>query len=319
MVKKAAIFGLILLATTSCHTDLFFGKVEGVAAQVYAPNGRTPVYDGRVVIEELEAHGYVGETMTGPDGGFVFPTVPDASYRVTITSANEVFETIYHIEVEDGYSAGEVEVLMSPVREGTFVNVPGRYDDMSVIFADLGYRYRTVELAELAVSSGTIEGADVVFLNSGVDTVWAENPDVTAKLRAFVEAGGRLMVSDRAWPFIRAIWPNRVTWPADPEIGGLYQDITADVAPGGLRTCVTVPTWELRYAQGNWALPSGTTGTTFISGDVETSAGSRADAPLLLGFAAGDGFVYFSTFNWRTQYKEGRVAVRTFNYLIANR
>jgi hypothetical protein len=51
---------------------------------------------------------------------------------------------------------------------------------------------------------------------------------------------------------------------------------------------------------------------------VGTSAGPREGAPLLVGFNAGAGFVAFSTFEWRTQYVEGRLAVRILNYLIAN-
>ena len=317
MVKKV-LFIALTLAATACRTDLFFGKVEGVAATVYAPNGRTPVYRAKVVIADLKPGGYYGETVTSAAGEFLFRDVPDGLYRVDVTSPNGLFKTAFHAEVNDGHTPGGVEVLMAPARAGTFLNVPGRYDDMGVVFTDLGYLYKTVGVDALKGSPGPLGVADVLCLNSGVDAAYAQEESVVKNLRSFVENGGRLIASDQAWPFVKAAWPEKVDWADDPAIGGIYQEVETIFADGDLKRCATVPKWRLRYNLGNWAIPRATTGTVFVRGDVETSTGRRADAPLLIGFRYGRGFVAFSTFDWRAQYGNGRLSVRVFNYLVTN-
>lgn len=317
MVKKV-VFITLSLAATACRTDLFFGKVEGVAATVYAPNGRTPVYHAKVVIRDLKPGGYYGETLTSAAGEFSFREIPDGLYRLDASSPNGLFKTAFHAEVIDGHTPAGVEVLMAPARAGTFLNVPGRYDDMGVIFADLGYLYKTVGIDALKEPQSPLGVADVLCLNSGVDVAYAQEESVLNNLRSFVENGGRLIASDQAWPFVKAAWPEKVDWADDPAIGGIYQDVKAIFADADLKRCATVPKWRLKYNLANWAVPRATAGTVFVRGDVDTSKGRRADAPLLIGFRYGRGFVAFSTFDWRGQYACGRLSVRVFNYLITN-
>ncbi len=317
VVRKGVFIALVVLCG-ACRTDLFLGKAEGVAANVYAPNGRTPAYRADVAVADIKPGGYYGEAVTSASGYFAIPEIPDGTYRVDVTSANRLFKTSFHADVLDGHSAGGVEVLMAPARAETFVNVPGRYDDIGTIFDDLGYRYQTIGVDLLARSESPLRDAEIVCLNSGADAAWAENDTVIENLRAFVEKGGRLIVSDQAWPFLEAAWPQKITWRTDPAVGKPQQEVEGVFVDAEMKRCATVPKWPLRYDLGNWAVPTGTAGTTFIIGDVETSAGRLDDAPLLIGFGYGRGFVVFSTFGWRTQYAQGRLAVRVFHYVIAN-
>jgi len=319
MMAKRIFIAALFLGITACRTDLFLGKVEGVAANVFAPNERTPAYRAGVVIEDVKNYGYYGETSTSQTGTFSFPAVPDGVYQVSVTSANGVFGTGFYVEVVDGHSPGDVKVSMVPTRVGTFLNVSGRYDDMGVIFSDLGYAFRSVAIEDLARAANPLEDADIVCVNSGVDTAWAQDEIIVQRLRSFVWRGGRLVVSDQAWPFLKAGWPKKVTWPQDPAVGSGNQNVDASFADADLKRCATVSTWPLRYDLGNWALPEDTRGTVFARGDVNTSSGSRDDAPLLLGFTHGSGFVVFSTFGWRAQYGRGHLPVRVFNYLVANK
>jgi hypothetical protein len=317
-IKRTSLI-MLLLVTAGCQTDLFFGQIEGAGGKVIAPNGRTPVYRAKVVIEDVEPGGYYGETLTTAAGDFSFESIPDAKYRMDISSPNGLFGTVSYAEVLDGHSPGGVEIIMSPLREGTFVDVAGRYDDMGVVLSDLGYLYRTMEAEALAQPTNPLAGADVAFLGSGIDVALAEDDRVVANLKSFVSAGGRLIVSDRAWPFIEAAWPARINWGADPAIGNGGQEIVATIADGDLKRCATVTSWRIRHDLGAWAVPESTVGTVFVRGDVDTSTGPREGVPLLVGFEDGAGFVAFSTFAWRTQYARGRLPVRVLNYLIANR
>jgi hypothetical protein len=318
MVKKLMIIALAW-AAVSCRSDLFFGQVEGVAATVLAPNGQTPAFRARVVISDLKPGGYYGETYTSAAGAFVFRTVPDGQYRLTATSPNALFRTEFHAEVLDGHSPAEVEVTLQPARAEAVVNVGGRYDDMGELCTDLGYRYRTTSVAALVGTKDPLAGAKLVFLNSGVDVAEAQNDVVVARLRSFVAGGGRLIASDRAWPYVRAAWPGAIAWPGQPEIGDGSQEVEASFVEADLRKCATVSSWRLQYELGGWAVPDGTTGTVLVEGEVETAAGKRRAAPLLVRFAAGSGYVAYSSFDWRTQYEHGRLAVRVFNYLLANK
>ncbi len=284
-----------------------------------ARNGQTPLYRADVVIEDVKQPGYYGRTETDAAGEFDFPEVPDARYRLTATAANGLFNTYFFADVLDGHSPDGVEVAAKPTRAGTFIVVPGVYDDMGVIFADLGYVYRTVDVASLAVSPSPLAGMDIVCLNSGVDISWAASEAVKANLRSFVDGGGRLLVSDRAWPFVREIWPAQVTWGSDPETGKGGQDTAGTLTDDDFKRCMAVSEWDLRYDMDGWALPATTSATVFIRGDVATTGGDRAGAPLLLGFASGKGYVVYATFNWRTQYLEGRFPVPAFYYFITNR
>ncbi len=318
MVKKA-IYVTVALAALACRSNLLLGKVEGVAANIYAFNGRTPAYRAEIIVADVKAGGYYGEALTSAAGYFNIPGIPDGLYRVNATSPNGLFKTSFHADVVDGYSPGDVEALLSPARAGTFVSVPGLYDDMGKIFVDLGYRYKTMGAEALAQEQNPLRDADITCLNSGVDTAWAQNETAIKNLRSFVENGGRLLATDQAWPFIRAAWPGKVTWPADPAIGSPYQNVETEFVDADLKRCVTVSTWRLRYDLAKWAVPTATTGTVFVRGDVDTAAGKRTGAPLLLGFAYGRGYVSFAMFDLRTQYRQSRMAVRVFNYLIANK
>lgn len=298
---------------------MLLGKVEGVAANIYAFNGRTPAYRAEIAVTDVKAGGYYGEAVTSAAGYFNIPEIPDGLYRIDAVSPNGLFKTSFHADVVDGYSAGDVEALLAPARAGTFVNVPGRYDDMGTVFVNLGYRYKTLGVEALAQEQNPLRDAEITCLNSGVDTAWAQNETVIKNLRSFVEKGGRLIATDQAWPYIKTAWPGKATWPADPAIGRSYQDVEAEFVDADLKRCVTIPRWRLRYDLDKWAVPTGTTGVVFVRGDVETNAGKKDGAPLLIGFAYGRGYVSFATFDWRTQYRRGRMAVRVFNYLIANK
>lgn len=318
MVKKT-LYITLLLTALACRSDLLLGKVDGVAANIYAPNGRTPAYRAEVVVADLKPGGYYGKTVTSAMGYFAIAGIPDGLYRINVTSPNGLLKTGFHADVVDGYSAADVEALLAPARAGTFVNVPGRYDDMGALFADLGYLYKTVDAEAFAGNQNPLRDADILCLNSGVDTTLAQEETCITNLRSFVEKGGLLITSDRAWPFVKAAWPGKVTWRADPAIGKGGQDVEGAFVDADLRKYATIPKWRLKYELGNWAIPDDTTGTVFVRGDVETSSGTRGNAPLLIGFAYGRGFAAFSTFDWRTQYSRGRVAIHVFNYLITNK
>jgi len=320
MVKKILVLNVVasLATVVACRSDLFLGRVEGVAGKAIAPNGRTPFYGAKVVVEELKQPGYYAESVTDVAGVFAFPAVPDGKYRVTVTSVNGVFKTLYFVEVVDGHSPEGVEVILPPARARSFYVVPGKYDDIGAVWADLGYLYKTLDVSALAVTPNPLADADVVSINSGADTSWADNAVVRSNLRSFVAAGGHLLVSDRAWPFIAKTWPGKIEWGSSPEVGS-SQELAATFADTDLAKYMTVPTWRLYYDLPGWALPEAGGGPVFVTGDVATAGGPRDDAPLLLGFPAGDGFVTFATFTWRRQLAAGRLPARVALYLLANR
>lgn len=306
------------LTAFSCHSNLFLGKVEGIGGKALALNGRTPFFHAKVSVYDLKPTGFYAETDTDDSGEFHVSGVPDGKYRVVISSPNNLFSESYFIEVVDGYSPGHVEALIDPAREGTFLVIPGKYDDPGEVLGELGYLYQTTDAASLANFPSVVDGADILCIGSGADNSYAANAFVRSSLRSFVSAGGILVVTDKAWPYIAGAWPGVIGWGENPEIGE-SQEVTANIADADLRAYFTRESWKLSYDLPGWALPAEVQGDVLVSGNVTTRNGLREDAPLLCGFSYGDGFVIYSTFGWRRQIATGRLILRAALYVLANR
>lgn len=182
--------------------------------------------------------------------------------------------------------------------------------------------------------TGQVEGQpeidlyDAIFINSGArgfgayvynsldsDDSVLKNQASLDQIRAWVEAGGNLVVSDWAYDLVEALWPDAIDFARDDTVVddaqcGTSERVSASVLGDEMQAALDgVTEVELVYDYSYWTPIEAVDAATdvYLRGDVtwRQSAAegevSLEDAPLLVGFDAGAGRVIFSTFHWRAQ------------------
>lgn len=172
-----------------------------------------------------------------------------------------------------------------------------------------------------------LDNFDAVFVNSG-SRGWGEfvyngvDPDnelvdsVTAleNIEAYMARGGTLIVSDWSYDLIEAMWPEQVTFVyegdgLDAAQVGHSEEIVARVTDEDLLKAIGEEQIDLAYDFSYWTVIEDVASDVdvYLRGDVSYRLadgggyGTLEDVPLLIGFGAGGGRVYFSTFHWRAQ------------------
>lgn len=164
------------------------------------------------------------------------------------------------------------------------------------------------------VDSGTRGFGDVVYNGLDPDDGLLSDPRIADNVRAFVEGGHALVVSDWAWELVELCWPDQVAFLAEsdgPDAAqvGTSEDVTARVLDSALVDALGSDTTRLALDYSAWTVVEsvGPDTTVLLEGDVllrpdpEAAEQSRLDVPLLLSFPAGSGVVVFSAFHWRAQ------------------
>ncbi len=150
---------------------------------------------------------------------------------------------------------------------------------------------------------------DIIFIECG--SLWDQleaSGDMAAiedNLRAFVEAGNSVYVSDLAQPFIQKSIPEAVDFYRDgdgtsgPREGTSGQDVTADVLTAEMETLLGSDTTTISYDSPGWAVAEdgGIDSTVHFQGDVATNDGEVEDSALMVIHEAGDGNAIFTSFH----------------------
>ena len=153
--------------------------------------------------------------------------------------------------------------------------------------------------------SGKVNGRHIVFLPCGDSTQPAPNtdlssdPQIEANLKAFVEAGGRLYVTDWHYDFIARTFPGKIAFSgASSEACSSCGRNTYDAAAS-----VTDPdpsSWMTAQSLSSFTLQKSYTGIDSVSGAKVWVSGSKSGAapkPATLSFEQGCGRVLFSTYH----------------------
>lgn len=177
-----------------------------------------------------------------------------------------------------------------------------------------------------------IDRYDAVFVNSGARGfgAWVYNstaPDnslvtdaaTLEHVRAYVDNGGTLVVSDWAYDLVEAIWPDAIDFARDDAVlddaqCGTSEAVTATVINADIQQqLLDNPTVELAYDYSYWTVVASVADDVDVHlvGDLSyRESGAVGDveltgAPLLVSFQTeGGGLVVYSTFHWRAQRAE---------------
>ncbi len=164
----------------------------------------------------------------------------------------------------------------------------------------------------------TLSQFDIVAINCSpeIDTPTAAE---VAALRAFVEAGGKLYVSDYAFPYVTSAFPGAIDF-ADEPYGGNTQSLPAEVTDDDLASYLGMSSVVVDFDLPDWVLVDGPgLGTdVLLEGNVveslhssgcppterhrhrSASSSSRSASrlrPLALSFTYGAGEVVFTSFH----------------------
>ncbi|CAN5921105.1 hypothetical protein BH11MYX4_BH11MYX4_14410 [soil metagenome] len=193
--------------------------------------------------------------------------------------------------------------------------VHGQYDEIEASLQKLGIDPSAIEIVQSALigvaaksflsDAGQVNGRHIVFLPCGDYTQPSPNTDLSAdpqiqdNLRAFVEAGGRLYVTDWHYDFIARTFPGKIGFAgasasACSGCGRLTYDAAATVTDPDLSSWMSAQNLSAFTLQKNYTEIDGVTGAkVWVSG----SKAGAAPKPATVSFEQGCGRVLFSTYH----------------------
>jgi len=326
-----------------------------VAGYVMAPDGTTPVVDAYVYIPTAAAsRRAVPFDYTDQYGYFRIDNVPAGPQTLAVNAGP------FHYERSINVTGGQVNLVApqdNPITMGggggTQVKMAvaaGYYDAISDVLDRLGFPrlaspddpgtgyvlYGEVAPTPPSFGSGDISPVlsdtallakyHIIFLNCGTDESAVWDPTLMANLRAWIEAGGFLYVSDLAYDFVEVAYPDAVDFYGDDAVRdsaerGVPGQVTADVLDSGRQAALGKNTAQINFNLGSWAIIDGVgTGTdNLMRANVQAydlGLGSVSDhrtrnlgvaqlplsnRPILVRFRAGQGGVIYTSFHNEAQ------------------
>ncbi|MBI5526397.1 MAG: hypothetical protein HY897_08675 [Deltaproteobacteria bacterium] len=300
------------------------GPTGAAAGIVYAANAESRIAGVKAYAE------YQGvETLTGPAGDFVLGGIPVG--RQIIHFEKGIFATTVEAVIEEGMTTYIDVPIALEVDAGKIAIVRGSYDSIEEVLERLGYygfaMYNGMgwdassekNIATLVGNAREMEKYYAVFLNCGVSTDGATDPEVKAALRAYTAGGGKLYASDWAYDYVEQAFPDHITFFGDDltphsAAAGMSGVIPGIVMDGPLGAYLGKSEVELNYNLGQWVVTtdSGPETKVYVKGNVPDP--EVPGAPLLVSFSEGDqgGRVVYTTFHNEAQTSADMDAILEF-------
>lgn len=329
-MKKLGLFGLLcfMVAITmfGCSSTPT-GTTGKITGSIYAADGATPIANATVYLKTDSSK----TTTTNASGYFELSGTWIIAGTFTLVAEKGAFKLEFTSTVTaegSNTSVGTKEV--DPADPSATVPdlgvVVGSFDTIQDIIHSLGYKYVTIEAADL-LNYAYISTFEAIFLNCDSDSGYiVDDASKEANVKNFVESvGGSLYASDYAADVIEAIWPSAVTWyggsVTNAKKGTQGQTITAEVVDADLQVVLGKNTASIYYNLPYWVVISaeGTGTTVLLKGaptvssvyslgaqgrtasisDVSASSTTISSKPLAVKFTpvAAKGTVIYTTFH----------------------
>lgn len=236
--------GAVILSAAACSggSDSVTapGTTGTIAGRVTAGDGTTPVALASVYLESAGP----GSGVTSDVGGkYTLQQVPSGSQVVIAVKGN--FRSTVTVTVEPGKTTNAPAAKLAP--QGKLGYVSGLYDNIQAIVTELGYPIESVSHASLESSSALVQ-YKMLFLNCGAG-VTTDAATVNA-LKAWVQAGGTLYVSDWELDVVQAMFPNDILIVGS----GDEQTITAAISDATLQQFTGKATASIAYDLPAWKM-----------------------------------------------------------------
>jgi len=164
------------------------------------------------------------------------------------------------------------------------------------------------------INSGTRGLGAYVYNGVDEDDAVVGNATALDHVERYMARGGTIVASDWSYDLIEELWPDRVTFAyeddgLDAAQVGSSEEGLAEVTDDELADALGEDVVELSYDFSYWTVIEEVADDVdvYLRGDLTYRLddgggyGTLEDVPLLIGFGAGGGRVYFSTFHWRAQ------------------
>lgn len=332
---------MLLLLSLACESDSTFHVVTDVNA------GEDTTISGRVCspwtntwLEGASVYTHLFDndnnlyatvsTTTDVTGAYALTELPTGrTYTIYIQMGNEMVDMF---EAELPLAGGlEVKEPECGGGGGGVVVISGAYDEFDKVLPAVGVSaYDTVngetgsDLIDFLASVDNLNEYEKVFFTGGhtEEDVFYDtdgNGDAAAiqavhdSLRAYVQGGGEVYVTDWSYDVIESIWPNHIDFLGDDtladvaqrgETGGVSAHVTDKDMGNVVGSDVTVV-----YDLIEWPLIESVSGdvTIHMTGTATWRDGFETydipSSPMLVSFTDGDGLVLMSTFRFTTQAK----------------
>jgi hypothetical protein len=316
-------------------------------AFVYIPLADGPTERSGTCGQCVSTAGVLASATTGIDGAFSLTGLPEGTY--TLATQKGAFERRATITLtcrENTIASDESIRLPKTSSEGTVPHIAvvgGMFDAMENVLSKIGLARDVVQFfpgpdewsgepdprsQELLSSSGMLDGFDYLFLNCGEMLEGGEGPygerlpsmlenaAVRESLRAFVERGGRLYVTDQAYDFVEQLFPasldfaggggSGLSTTAEPtnaaEIGPDLRSVRGAIHDDTLRAWLELLGFlesdgsvELLNFVGDWAMVDAADAETKVW--VDGVAGGGSARPLTTSFEYGCGRVLYTSYH----------------------
>ncbi|MBI3071839.1 MAG: carboxypeptidase regulatory-like domain-containing protein [Deltaproteobacteria bacterium] len=307
----------------------------GITGRVCAPSARLFLAQARVFVDATDCNGNAvhRETTSDNDGRFTLSGVPSGRWTLTIEKGSfRVSRTVQVIAGRTVNAAESEEKLCFARNAVKIAVVTGDWDNVGHSLDTLGFQYDTIEGRQLGFSTDVVTFLrdrnrmmtyDIIMLNCGSRTAQdmpSDWPTAAANLKAFVEAGKSLYVSDWAHMALESLYPGAVEFYGqdddwmDVDIGSVPQTVNASIVSSALSTQLGRSTVSVTFPSPRaalWAVMerTGTGSEVLIRGSVQRCQSSLYcgtpitvnNAPLTVLYRTpGNGKILYTSFHWES-------------------
>ena len=226
----------------------------GLQGRVCSPSEQQFVAGALISVEAAGCDGLPVhlETLSESDGTYLIEGIPPGPVEVVITKGS--FSTVHNIVIQPGVVhdvTGAAYKLCFDAQAASIAVMQGSWDNMESLLSKLGLEYDRYTVTDVGQDGTILEllsdlelmgQYDIIFANCGGYHGWMpiDFPDVMPNVKAWVEAGGSLYMSDYAWVYGEWSFPDAIEFFKSDDVLDMYTEASPQMLGSGLLIPATV-------------------------------------------------------------------------------